>query len=44
VTEYADTVQTQAPNFSQVPANGAPPAEPHAEEADYSGYRPEESH
>ncbi len=45
VTEYADTVQTQAPSFSQVPANGAPPpAEPNTEEADYSGYRPEESH
>src|SRR5260221_14477054 len=37
VTEYADTVQTQAPSFSQVPVNGTPPAEPHAEEADYSG-------
>ena len=44
VAEYADTVQTQAPSFSQVPANGTPPAEPNTEEADYSGYRPEESH
>jgi len=45
VTEYSDTVQTPAPSFSQVPANGTPPpAEPTTEEADYSGYRPEESH
>jgi hypothetical protein len=42
-TDYADTVQTQAPSFSQAPGNGAPPAEPHTEEADYSRYRPEES-
>ena len=40
---YADTVQTPAPSFSQAPANGAPPAEPHSEEADYGRYRPEES-
>jgi hypothetical protein len=44
VPEFAETVQTQAPSFSQAPANGAPPpAEPHSEEADYSRYRPEES-
>lgn len=42
--DYAETVQTQAPNFSQAPPNGAPPtAEPHSEDADYSRYRPEES-
>jgi hypothetical protein len=43
-TDYADTVQTPAPSFSQTPANGVPPAaEPHPEEADYSRYQPEES-
>jgi hypothetical protein len=42
--ELADTIQTQAPSFSQAPANGAPPPpEPVAEEADYNRYRPEES-
>lgn len=39
----AETVQTAAPSFSQAPTNGAPPAEPQAEEADYNRYRPEES-
>ena len=39
----AETVQTTAPSFSQAPTNGAPPAEPQAEEADYNRYRPEES-
>jgi hypothetical protein len=45
VPEYvAETIQTQAPSFSQGPTNGAPPAaEPQAEEADYNRYRPEES-
>ena len=42
--ELADTIQTQTPSFSQAPVNGAPPSdEPHAEEADYNRYRPEES-
>jgi hypothetical protein len=44
VPDFAETVQTQTPSFSQAPANGAPPsAEPHPEEADYNRYRPEES-
>jgi hypothetical protein len=44
VPDYAaETVQTATPSFSQGPTNGAPPAEPTAEEADYNRYRPEES-
>ena len=43
VPEYADTIHTQAPSFSQAPANGGPPSEGQAEDAEYSHYRPEES-